>query len=63
MSLFFVEKDAAPTPISCWILRLFASHFPPLALPVSAGFTNNNQWFIEEGGEKLASEIKGMILG
>ena len=27
-----------------------------------AGFTNSNRWFIEEGGEKLASEIKGMIL-
>ena len=26
-------------------------------------FTNSNLWFIEEGGEKLASEIKGMILG
>ena len=34
MSLFFVEKDAAPTPISCWILRLFASRFQPLALSV-----------------------------
>ena len=62
MSLFFVEKDAAPTPILCWILRLFASHFPPLALPVSAGFTNNNQWLLEEGGELLAPETKGMIL-
>ena len=28
----------------------------------SAAFTNSNQWFIEEGGEKLASEIKGIIL-
>ena len=26
------------------------------------GFTNNNQWFIEEGGEKLASEINGMLM-
>lgn len=33
---------------------------PPCALR-SAGFTNSNLWFIEEGGEKLASEIKGMI--
>ena len=29
----------------------------------SADFTNGNQWFPEEGGEELASEIKGMILG
>lgn len=34
MSLFFVEKDAVPTPILCWILRLFASRLHPLALPV-----------------------------
>ena len=27
------------------------------------GFTNNNQWLLEERGEELASEIKGMILG
>lgn len=26
------------------------------------GFTNSNLWFLEEGGEVLASEIKGMIL-
>lgn len=25
------------------------------------GFTNNNQWLLEERGEELASEIKGMI--
>lgn len=39
-----------------------------LPFPVSCslrfiGFTNSNQWILEEGGEKLASEIKGMILG
>ena len=34
---------------------------PPCAL-LFAGFTNSNQWFIEEGGEKLASEIKGMLM-
>ncbi len=37
-----------PFLVSC------ASHF--------IGFTNSNQWLLEEGGEKLASEIKGMIL-
>ena len=26
------------------------------------GFTNNNQWLLEERGEELASEIKGIIL-
>lgn len=36
-----------PSPVSC--------------SPRFIVFTNNNQWFIEEGGEKLASEIKGMI--
>ena len=30
--------------------------------PCSAAFTSSNQWFIEEGGELLASEIKGMIM-
>lgn len=40
----------------------FRLPFPVSCSPRSAGFTNNNQWFIEEGGEKLASEIKGMIL-
>ena len=40
----------------------FRLPFPaPCALHF-AGFTNSNLWFIEEGGEKLASEIKGMIL-
>ena len=29
----------------------------------SAGFADSNQWLLEEGGEVLASEIKGMILG
>ena len=63
MSLFFVEKDAAPIPISCWILRLFASRFQSHALPRFIVFTNSDLWFIEEGGEELASEIKRMILG
>ena len=40
----------------------FRTPFPAPCAPRFAGFTNNNQWFIEEGGEKLASEIKGMIL-
>ena len=30
--------------------------------PRFAGFTNNNQWLLEEGGEELVSEIKGMIM-
>ena len=41
----------------------------PFRLPFPApcalhfiGFTNSNLWFIEEGGEELASEIKGMIM-
>ena len=50
------------------------SHFQlgssPFCIPFPApcalrfiGFTNNNQWLLEEGEEELASEIKGMILG
>lgn len=50
------------------------SHFmqssSPFRIPFPApcalrfiGFTNNNQWLLEERGEELASEIKGMILG
>ena len=53
--------------------RLIHSHFlqssSPFRIPFLApcapcfiGFTNNNLWFIEEGGEKLASEIKGMLM-
>ena len=41
----------------------FRIPFPALCSPCFIGFTNSNRWFIEEGGEKLASEIKGMILG
>ena len=41
----------------------FRIPFPAPCAPHFIGFTNNNLWFIEEGGEKLASEIKGMILG
>ena len=41
----------------------FRTPFPVSCSPRFAGFTNNNRWFIEEGGELLASEIKGMILG
>ena len=41
----------------------FRIPFPvPCALR-SAGFADSNQWLLEEGGEVLASEIKGMILG
>lgn len=36
-----------PSPAPC------ALHF--------IGFTNSNLWFIEEGGELLAPEIKGII--
>ena len=41
----------------------FRIPFPAPCAPRSAGFTNNNQWLLEEGGEELASEINGMILG
>ena len=41
----------------------FRLPFPAPCAPRFIGFTNNNLWFIEEGGEKLASETKGMILG
>ena len=40
----------------------FRIPFPVSCSPRFAGFTNSNQWLLEEGGEKLASEIKGMIL-
>ena len=41
----------------------FRIPFPVSCSPRFIGFTNGNQWLLEEGGEKLASEIKGMILG
>ena len=41
----------------------FRLPFPAPCAHCFAGFKNSNLWFIEEGGEKLASEIKGMILG
>lgn len=41
----------------------FRIPFPAPCAPRSAAFANNNQRLLEEGGEKLASEIKGMILG
>ena len=41
----------------------FRIPFPAPCALRSAAFANSNQWFPEEGGEKLASEIKGMILG
>ena len=41
----------------------FRIPFPAPCASRSAGFTISNLWFIEEGGEELASEIKGMILG
>ena len=41
----------------------------PFRIPFSApcvlrfiGFTNSNQWLLEERGEELASEIKGMLM-
>ena len=40
----------------------FRISFPVPCAPRFIGFTNNNQWLLEEGGEELASEIKGMIL-
>ena len=40
----------------------FRIPFSALCSPCFIVFTNSNLWFIEEGGEKLASEIKGMIL-
>ena len=40
----------------------FRIPFPVPCAPCYIGFTNNNQWLLEEGGEKLTSEIKGMIL-
>ena len=50
--------------------RSFVQNSSPFCTPSPApcalrfiGFTNSNQWLLEEGGEKLASEIKGMILG
>ena len=40
----------------------FRAPFPAPCAPRFIVFTNSNLWFIEEGGEELASEIKGMIL-
>ncbi len=40
----------------------FRLPFPAPCAPCFIGFTNSNQWFLEERGEVLASEIKGMIL-
>jgi len=39
----------------------FRIPFPAPCAPRFIGFTNNNQWLLEEGGENLASEINGMI--
>ena len=41
----------------------FRIPFPPPCALRFIGFTNSNQWLLEEGGEELASEIKRMILG
>lgn len=41
----------------------FRLPFPVSCSPCFIGFTNNNQWLSEEGGENLASETKGMTLG
>ena len=40
----------------------FRIPFPAPCAPRFIGFTIGNLWFIEEGGEKLASEIKGMLM-
>ena len=40
----------------------FRIPFPAPCAPRFIGFTDSNQWFIEEGGELLAPEIKKMIL-
>lgn len=39
----------------------FRLPFPAPCAPRFAAFANSNQWFIEEGGEQLAPETKGMI--
>ena len=39
----------------------FRLPFPVPCAPRFAAFANSNQWFIEEGGEQLAPETKGMI--
>ena len=54
MSLFFVGKDAAPTPILCWVLRLFASRFQPLALSAPQVSQTATNGFSNKGGEALA---------
>ena len=41
----------------------FRTPFSAPCAPCFIGFTNSNLWFPKEGGEELASEIKGMILG
>ena len=40
----------------------FRIPFPASCAPCFIGFTNSNLWFIEEGGELLASETKGMLM-
>ena len=40
----------------------FRLPFPAPCAPRSAAFADSNQCLLEEGGEQLASEIKGMIL-
>lgn len=40
----------------------FRIPFPAPCAPCFIGFTNGNQWFLEEGGEQLTPKIKGMIL-
>ena len=42
--------------------RLSASP-PALCFPRFAGFTNSDLWFPEEGGEWLAMEMEGLVLG
>ena len=40
----------------------FRLPFPAPFSPRFIGFTNSNQWLLEEGGEQLTPKIKGMIL-
>ena len=40
----------------------FRIPFPAPFFPHFIGFTNSNHWILEEGGEELVSEIKGMIM-
>ena len=55
------KRSRVPSYFALCLQPLFTLSSAPCSLR-SAAFTNSNQCFIEEGGEKLASEIKGIIL-